>query len=255
MEVKDRLEIILDLVKKEDVVTVDYLSKILNVTPKTIRLDLTKLEDAGVIRRTYGGVIGVKPKVDNLYPSNNYKDRKINEKKEIAKIALKMIKPNSTICLDDGSTTLQLAQLLGEFPINVITHDLGIAMELGNKSNIRLAVIGGIVTKSDVGGLIMRGEESIKMIKSFNADICFIGTSCVDSKKGYTIYQLGDKDIKRAYLSISSRAICLADSDKFNQIGFTKFASPKDIKTIVTDKNLKDTTYDIYKNKGFNIIR
>ena len=249
-----RLEMILELVQNEGEITVEELSQKFKVTPKTIRLDLTKLEDAGVIRRTFGGVIGIQSKKNILFPNYHYNERKIIEKKAIATKALKLIKPNSTICLDDGSTTLELAKILGDFPVNVITHDINIINELGNKPNIHLVIIGGIVEKSEIGNLIVRGEDAIKMIKRFSADICFIGTSCVDFKNGYTIYQLGYKEIKRSYLSIAKKAICLADSDKFNQVGFTKFATPKEIKTIVTDDNLKIETLNLYKQKGFNII-
>lgn len=251
---KDRLNTILDLVKSGDVISVDYLSNLLNVTPKTIRLDLTKLEDAGVIRRTYGGVMSVQPKNDTLYPTDRYKRRMASEKKEIAKRALGLIKPYSTICLDDGSTTLELARMLGEFPLNVITHDINIATELGNKPNIHIVVMGGIVTKSEIGGLIVHGDDTVKMIKKFNADIAFLGTACVDYKAGYTIYQLGHKDVKRAYISISSKAICLADSYKFGQVGFTKFAGPTEIRTIITDSSIKKEMYALYTKKGFEII-
>lgn len=251
---KDRLNTILELTKTGDEISVDYLANILNVTPKTIRLDLTKLEDAGVIRRTYGGVIGIQPKNDILYPTIGYKGRMVSEKKEIAKKALNLIKPYSTICLDDGSTTLELARMLGDFPLNVITHDISIVTELGNKPNIHLVVVGGIVTKSEIGGLIVHGDDAVKMIKRYNADLAFLGTACVDCKGGYSIYQLGHKDVKRAYISISSKAICLADSNKFNQIGFTKFASPSEIKTIITDNSIKKDTYTIYTRKGFEIL-
>lgn len=251
---KDRLNTILELVKTGDEISVDYLANILNVTPKTIRLDLTKLEDAGVIRRTYGGVIGIQPKSDILYPTISYKGRMASEKKEIAKKALNLIKPYSTICLDDGSTTLELARMLGDFPLNVITHDISIVTELGNKPNIHLVVVGGIVTKSEIGGLIVHGDDAVKMIKRYNADLAFLGTACVDCKGGYSIYQLGHKDVKRAYISISSKSICLADSNKFNQIGFTKFASPSEIKTIITDNSIKKDTYTIYTRKGFEIL-
>ena len=115
-----------------------------------------------------------------------------------------------------------------------------------------LAHIG--IKKGEIGGLIVHGDDAVKMIKRYNADLAFLGTACVDCKGGYSIYQLGHKDVKRAYISISSKSICLADSNKFNQIGFTKFASPSEIKTIITDNSIKKDTYTIYTRKGFEIL-
>ncbi len=52
----NRLEQIMDYLKSHNLVTVDKLVAVTNASPATIRRDLIKLDEQGVISRTHGGV-------------------------------------------------------------------------------------------------------------------------------------------------------------------------------------------------------
>lgn len=52
----NRLEQIMDFLKSHNLVTVDQLVAATNASPATIRRDLIKLDQEGVISRTHGGV-------------------------------------------------------------------------------------------------------------------------------------------------------------------------------------------------------
>lgn len=52
----NRLEQIMDFLKSHNLVTVDQLVAVTNASPATIRRDLIKLDQEGVISRTHGGV-------------------------------------------------------------------------------------------------------------------------------------------------------------------------------------------------------
>ncbi|MCG2963697.1 DeoR family transcriptional regulator, partial [Escherichia coli] len=51
----NRLEQIMDYLKSHNLVTVDELVAVTNASPATIRRDLIKLDEQGVISRTHGG--------------------------------------------------------------------------------------------------------------------------------------------------------------------------------------------------------
>lgn len=57
MAQKDRLEQIRQIVRLEKKVVVANLSNQFGVTPETIRRDLEKLEEEGLVVRTYGGAV------------------------------------------------------------------------------------------------------------------------------------------------------------------------------------------------------
>ena len=137
-----RLEQIMELLQKEKMADIRQLSKILDVTPKTVRLDLEKLEKAGLLQRVHGGaVLSKQPPAS--YPSASHRQKNLSEKARIARKALSLLQENEVILLDDGSTSLELAKLLGEFRITVLTNDIFIINELLYKDNVTLYVIGG----------------------------------------------------------------------------------------------------------------
>ena len=55
MAAKDRLELIKKMIQTEKKVIVSELSTSFGVTEETIRRDLEKLENKGVLNRTFGG--------------------------------------------------------------------------------------------------------------------------------------------------------------------------------------------------------
>lgn len=56
MSTMDRLDLILEYLKQHNLVTVEELVQALSVSAATIRRDLIKLDETGVISRTHGGV-------------------------------------------------------------------------------------------------------------------------------------------------------------------------------------------------------
>ena len=57
MSGKDRLETIKQIIINEKSVNVTTLSEQFKVTEETIRRDLTKIADDGLVTRTYGGAV------------------------------------------------------------------------------------------------------------------------------------------------------------------------------------------------------
>ena len=66
------------------------------------------------------------------------REKNQEEKAKIAAKALTLLESHDVIFLDDGSTSLALAKLLGSFPITVLTNDLQIVNELMYKTNVTL---------------------------------------------------------------------------------------------------------------------
>lgn len=247
----NRMEYITNLVQKEKAVTVKHLSEALGVTEKTIRLDLEKLEQAHVLIRVHGGAICNNP--SGVYPSQTYRERSSNEKKEIAKKALSLIEPNDIILLDDGTTTLELAKLLGDFPVTVLTNDICIFNELIQKPQVVLYIVGGVL-KREGKSYIISGDEAVQFIRKFRVNKLFLGVSTIDEQNGLMIFHYGDKSMKRAFMSISNQVICLADSDKFDQTAFINFADLDEINTVITDSNMDEQIAARYKKHGLDIL-
>lgn len=248
----ERLEQIMEILWREKSVDNQYLSEILNVTPKTIRLDLEKLEKSGLLKRVHGGAV-LNKKQPTFFPAPAHRQNHLQEKAIIARKALSMLKPDDVILLDDGSTTLELAKLLGAFPITVLTNDIYIINELMTKPNVRLYVIGGTL-KRDGDSYVINGEESIQFIKRHHVGKLFLGASTVSIENGFMIFYYGDRATKRAFMAAADEIICMMDASKFSHTAFTEVAAADEVDTIITTYALSETEAEKYRSMGVKII-
>lgn len=253
MIARKRLEKIMELIKRENVVSAKDLSCSLGVTEKTIRLDLDRLEKANMLRRIHGGAVQIEQPSTISFSNTGYRNRCLHEKELIAATAKSLLKENDVILLDDGSTTLALAKLLGDFRITVLTNDVLIINELMYKSNVSLYVIGGSL-KRDGESFVINGEDSIQFIKKYRANKYFIGASTIDIENGLMIYYYGDRSTKRAFMAASDQIICLLDSSKFNRTAFTRVATVDEIHTIITDYKIAPEELEKYSGLGIEML-
>lgn len=253
MKKNEKIEYISLKIAKQGRVSVASLAKEMNITEKTVRLYLEQLEKAGILIRTFGGAI-LNNSFNEMFPiTNSYRTRANNLKRQIALKALKLIKENETIILDDGSTCLELAKALGNFNLTVITNDTVIIQELEKKEKIHTIVVGGEITKSYQQYCTV-GKYACSFVKQFQVDKYFLGISSVDTNAGLMIFHHGDAKYKNVCRSIAKETICLADSEKYNKTSFIKVCDYADVDYIITDSKLDTITRKKYKTKKPKMI-
>ena len=132
MKQSERLEIIIDTLQREGKVKVSDLSLKLGCSEVTIRNDIRKLDDQGVLKKTYGGAV---QKQDGLSVSFMPGEFFLNgeEKQRIALKAYEYIDNRDSIIIDDSTTGCYLAKIINEHPeknLIVVTNSLFVAAEL-----------------------------------------------------------------------------------------------------------------------------
>ena len=247
-----RMEEIMELIQQKQYVDVQHLAAQLHVTPKTIRLDLERLEGMNLLQRVHGGAV-ISKQQPSSFPMEQSREKNQAEKARIAAKALTMLAPHDVIFMDDGSTSLALAKLLGGFPITVLTNDLQIVNELMYKPNVTLFVAGGCV-KRDGNSCVIYGEDCIQFVKKYRVNKLFLGISTITPKDGLMIYYYGDRSTKRALMSTADRIICMIDSSKFGHTAFMAVAKVSEIDTIITDRGLSPQEAEQYRALGARVI-
>lgn len=245
----ERHERILEQLDKNKIIKVSELSKLLDVTEKTIRGDLETLEKRGLLKRIHGGAVLAEDE-GRMLPIAERQLGHSDVKDAIAKEAVKLIQPNETILMDGGSTTIAIAKLLGEFPITVITNDLKIANVLLSKHNVRLMVLGG--TKIDSSSSLM-GAQATEMLSKMRVNRLFFGTTGVSIEHGLTVFNSIHADWKKQIIACADHITLLADSTKFEKVALIQFASIQDVNEIVTDTNLDETIIENLRNREINL--
>ncbi len=247
MILEKRLEMITRLIQVEGIVDVDYLSHYLEVSPKTIRLDLSLLEKKGVLKRVHGGatIVTEKPAKDQSF-TNIRRSRFIQQKRIIATEARKLIKEGDTILLDDGSTIYELAKILDGVNVTVFTNDIQILNVLIAKPNVSVHIIGGRVQKNG-DSYVVAGSDAVEYMQNFRVDKLFLATSTVDTENGLMLFYYGDSAVKKSFISASNQVILLADSSKFGVSAAVRFAKLEDIDVIITDTGLSTQEEEKFK--------
>ena len=214
MFTEERQSAIEKCLRENGKVKVKELSEMFQVTEDCIRKDLKILENAGKLKRTYGGAI-----LSQDYPlKRDVVDRRqfnLDKKRTIAAKAFKLIKNNETIFLDISTTNIELAKLLAtsNMRVVVVSNMIDILQILATNPSITAIGTGGTMYQT-VNGFM--GAATIEVIKQYSFDRAFIGSCGVDMTD-CAITTLGVEDglTKKAAVHSSRHKYVVMERDKF----------------------------------------
>jgi DeoR family glycerol-3-phosphate regulon repressor len=223
---------IVTLLRETGRVAVEDLAAHFDVSPQTIRRDLNEMSEARVITRVHGGAI-VASSVTNLA----YDARKLvaqQHKRLIGEAAARLIPDNSSLFINIGTTTEEVAKALsGRTGLLVITNNLHVATELYRNRGIDVIVTGGSVRATD-GGLV--GATTVELIRQFRVDTAVIGISAIDTDGTLLDFDIREVQVSRAIIENARRVILVTDSSKFARSAPARIATLADIDVLVTDQ-------------------
>lgn len=96
----------------------------------TLRTDLKALDEARRVVRVHGGVKSVEQVVGTDDLLSRRSARNAEAKQIIAEKAAALLRPNTTLFLDSGSTATAVARCIPDQPMLIYTSGLSCAMEL-----------------------------------------------------------------------------------------------------------------------------
>ncbi|WP_132729878.1 DeoR/GlpR family DNA-binding transcription regulator [Raoultella sp. BIGb0138] len=234
MKSQNRLDQILDYLKGHNLVTVEQLVSAIDASPATIRRDLIKLDEQGVINRSHGGVA-----LNRFIPAQPTTNEKqllhLQEKRAIARLALSMIKAGDSVVLDAGTTMLELARNLTSLPLRVITSDLRIALFLSEFKQIEVTIIGGRIDDSSQSCI---GDHGRKLLRGIYPDIAFISCNSWSLEKGITTPTEEKAGLKLDLAMNACRRVLLADSSKYGAWSLFCVTPLASLTDIITDRGL-----------------
>jgi DeoR family fructose operon transcriptional repressor len=232
--VEERKLKILEFIEEHRKATVIELCKEFKVSSATIRNDLRDLETAGLLIRTHGGAM-VKTKTGLEPDMSLRKVQNLEEKRRIAVAALHLVEDGDTIILDTGTTTFELARLLGEKQdLTVVTNDLPIALLLEDFDSIRVVLVGGMVRKK-FHCTVASSFSGMNALSDLAVDKAFMAANGFSLEKGASTPDINHSETKKLMISIAARVILLFDSSKLGHNSFAIFAPLDRIDVVVTN--------------------
>ena len=232
---------IVELLQERRAVRVSLLSDDLGVSEMTIRRDLERLEQEGLLSRMHGGAI-LKRRIleEPLYASNVRAHSE--EKRRIAKAAAEMIRPGETVFLSSGTTAAQvLSHVDAQMKARIVTHNVG-ALSTAQRSALDVVLLGGSYRSHSN---TLEGTLAIEAATTFHASRFILGADGVSLEEGVTTPSIGLAGVERAMIrQTRGEVVVLADASKFGVIGDVAICTLDKVDTVIfddaVDKEMRD---------------
>jgi len=205
----DRQEKIFKLLNQQGSVSIKQLKEEMYASEATIRRDLAKMEQDGLLLRTWGGALS-SSNINSDPPSFVRSNANVKAKTAIAKTALGFLQNNMTLFLASGTTVTKLAGFLSKYEsLTVISNGLDTISALRNHSSAKILMPGGELYENyDFVGTLTEN-----MIEQFNADLLFFSCSGLTAE-GFSSIDMIRLNVIKKMSENSAKTIMLVDTSK-----------------------------------------
>ena len=232
MNPNPRQLILLAFVQAQRSVTVEQLADKLGVTLQTVRRDVQRMADEGLLTRFHGGVRVPSSTVENIAHQQR-ENLNTQGKSRIARTVAAAVPNNCSLILNIGTTTEAIARaLLHHSGLRVITNNLNVATILSANPRCEVIVVGGVVRGRDQG---IVGEAAVDFIRQFKVDIAVIGISGIEADGSLRDYDYREVKVSQTIIAHAREVWLAADISKFNRPAMVAVAKLSQIDRLFTD--------------------
>ena len=171
-----RQQQIMELLHAKHFMTVSEIAESIYVSEATVRRDISKLAEQGLVKQVYGGV--VLSEYRNEVVPISLRDKENSAKKEqIAMKAAELIHDNDTVIFDASSTVRRICRHITERKnLTIITNNLRVCQELKDSDVTVYCTGGALMTRKEC----FLGHYAEEFIRGIKADAVFF------SSQGYS---------------------------------------------------------------------
>ncbi len=248
----ERYRQISEIIDKKGFVSVSELSKKLNVSGETVRRDILYLEKQNKLIRTHGGAVSLQQRHE-AKTLDKRNDEYTELKEELSEYALRLINENDIIAIDAGSTAIHFCKKIAKnfSRLTIVTNHTDVADCFRECKDFTVIMCGGYFIPEENA---FYGDLATDFLEKLHVSKAFIFPSAISLKTGISCCNPKLAGIQKSYFKITDKVIILADSSKFESTGFIKLSDITPLCTLVTDKSLNPEIYNLYREKGIDII-
>ena len=222
-----------------------------DVSEMTLRTDLKALDAEGRIVRIHGGARSVEQIIGTDGALSVRQGKNADAKELIAQKALGLIKPNTTVFLDSGSTTTALAKRIPDERLIIFTSGISCALELARLEQASVNMPGGQLNRFSMS---LSGSRTIQSVQTMAFDQLFLGVTGYTDATGFACGSDEEANLKHACIERADEVVLLMDSSKVGARSTFSFCWLDDIDIIVSDGNLPESFVTRCQNAGIEII-
>jgi DeoR family transcriptional regulator, glycerol-3-phosphate regulon repressor len=223
---------LLAFVRVQGSVTVEALAEKLGVTLQTVRRDVQRLADDGLLARFHGGVRVPGSTIENIAHQQR-ESLHVPGKARIAHAVAKAVPHGCSLVLNIGTTTEAIARaLLDHKGLRVITNNLNVATILSANADCEVIMVGGVVRGRDRG---IVGEAAVDFIRQFKVDLAVMGISGIEDDGTLRDYDYREVKVSQTIIAHAREVWVAADISKFNRPAMVEVARLSQIDRLFTD--------------------
>lgn len=248
---QERHRRIQDALTQRPFATVKDLLDVVDVSPATIRRDIAKLHDAGVIRKVFGGIALPEGQAAQRLHAKPFEENRVlnvDAKRAIAEAAQNLCRDGDSLIVNGGTTCFIFAQLLARRSVKIYTNSMPVAASLWETGFCHLTLAGGDLHREP--GILF---SPLVPEPDFFASKFFLGAQGL----GPSGIMESNPLLVRIVGGLANKAdeiIVLADSSKFNVRARHPTLPIARISTLITDDRISGANMDMLRNEGVDVI-
>lgn len=250
---RERIEEIAEIIDKRGKMSLEQLEEVFpNVSQMTLRRDLFQLEEDGRIIRIRGGAMSVK-EVQKVSGEEYTKKTTINTdaKIVIAQKVSTLIDEGSCLFLDGGTTAMYLSKEMPDLKCHVFTNGIAVAMELAQKKNVIVTVVGGQLMKDNLSTSSPAAKEYFDRT---NFEIAIVSATAFTPEQGFSCNSQIESELLKSVFQKARQVYMMLDSSKIGKINPYTFAKVEDIDVLVTDDHFPKEYKELFENKNIVVM-
>lgn len=246
---EERQKMIIKEINLHNKVLSTDLSLLLKVSDDTIRRDLKELVDSGKILKVHGGAVSPSFVSTFITQTDIYA---AGEKKKIAEKAVKLLKNNSIIVTEGGTTMLEFARMIPDhIKATFFTISPQVAITLSEHSNLDVITIGGQLVKN---ANLHTGSAVINRLAELRADLCFLGANAFSVKDGLTDVDWEVVQVKKALIRCAKKVAVMAISEKLDTVQRLNICGIEKVDYLITELPVSSDFLKPYRNTDLKLI-
>lgn len=223
---------IVKLVKARGFVSVELLAEKFAVTTQTIRRDINRLSELGLLRRVHGGVD--EPATPNNIAYNARKILNLDAKAKIASVVSAEIPDGASLGFSIGTTPEMVAQALDTHEgLKVYTNNINVAIAALKNPLTDVTIAGGRLRHGDRDVLGLQAE---KFFKGYKFDIGVFGVAGVDPDGTLLDFHEDEVSARQAILANCRQSFLVLDHSKFGRHAHVRGGWITDVTKVFVDQ-------------------
>ncbi len=244
-ELNERQKNIISLLEENPSIEVKELTKLLYASPATVRRDLKKLEEQGLVLRSHGKAVSTRQYSGGNTAFNTRMLLARAAKNRMAKAAVeKLVQSGNVILLDASSTVAHTVEYLASKNVTVITSGIQ-TLSLLAGTDLNFYSTGGHAVK---GSYSLVGQSAIEYVGKFNADLCLVSCHGLTPEGYASDTSEPELELRLAMMKSARKTVLLIDGEKFGKTYFQNLCHISQFDYVICDQPLPDEIARTVKN-------